>query len=154
MLIARVNSRGVGLFAAVLGGIAFVAIVVSIPIVAVIFSPGGLRGAAAFLMVTAPFALVFAVAASIVLALLRLALPPEHDFRAVGVSRYRYEVAAGCAGAVALPVLVLVASEGNPWAFASVPVGAIAGGIAAAVQKRRLKSDSRMSSPLPVSEDQ
>ena len=150
----EVKPHGLGLLAAVLGGTAFVAIVLSVPIIAVLLSPGGLRGAAAFLFVTAPFGLVFVVAASIVLALLRISLPPERDFGAVGASRYRYEIAACCAGAVALLVLVFVAAQRSPWAVGSVPVGAIAGWIAATVQKRYLQSRTRVSSPLPAPEDQ
>jgi len=154
MSTVQVKSRGLGLLAAVLGGTAFVAIVLSVPAIAVLFSPGGLRGAALFLVVTAPYGLVFIVAATIVLTLLRIALPPEHDFGTVGASRYRYEVAASCAGAVALPVFVFLAAERNPWAIGSLPIGAIAGWISATVQKRHLQSESRVSSPWSVRADQ
>ncbi len=154
MSTVRVKSVGQGLLAAILGGTAFVAIVLSIPIAAILLSPGGLRGAAAFLMVTAPFVLLFVGAASVVLWLLRLSLRPERDYAAVAASRYRFEIAAACVGALALPTLVFVSAEQNPWAFGSLPIGAIAGWIAGMVQKRNLHLESRESRPLAVPENQ
>lgn len=149
----RVKSHGIGLLAALRGGAVFVAIVLSVPMIAVLLSPGGLRGLVALLLVTVPFGLVFFAAASIVLTLLRISVRPERDLEAIGLSRYRYEVAAACIGAVALPLFVFFAAEGNPWAFGSAPVGAIGGWIAAAAQKQQLNSESQVSSSRP-SDDQ
>jgi len=121
--------------------------------VAILLSPGGLRGAVVFLMVAAPFGLVFVAGAGVALGVLRLFLSPERDHGAVGAAKYRYEIAVGCVGALALPMLVFVAAERDPWALGSVPVGAIAGWISGTIQKRNLQVESQSSAPS-VPDDQ
>ena len=149
----QMKSVRLDLFAAFLGGTVLVGIVLSIPIVAILLSPGGLRGAVSVLMVTAPFGLVFVAGAAVALGLLRLSLSPERDRGASGAAKYRYEIAVGCVGALALPLFVYVASEQNPWALGSLPLGAVAGWVAATVQKRSLRVEPRASLSLSPTDD-
>ena len=137
---------GRNLQAALLGGTAFVGIVLSVPLIALFVTPAGLPGAAMFLAVSAPFGLVFAAAATAALGLLRLILTPERDLTAIGAARYRYEGAIAGIAALTLPLMVFAASERDPWAFGTLPLGVVAGWIAAAVQKGHLRKGSRLPS--------